>query len=241
MPLPSGSLLCIFSDVPSFNSPFRRLKHALQPRAHLPSQPAQPTLQSEEEELFWREMADVVPLDQQERKRVESAPPSFYRRRPLTDPEAEALAELSDLVSGKKGFDITDTDEHVEGAVVGLDPRLMKKLRQGGFARQAHLDLHGMSAETAQVEVETFLTDALRRGLRCVLIVHGRGRNSAGQVPVLKDRLKLWLSRGKLAKQVLAFTTARPYDGGAGAMYVLLRRTHQGKKPIIILEGTRTE
>jgi DNA-nicking Smr family endonuclease len=54
--------------------------------------------------------------------------------------------------------------------------------------------------------------------------VHGRGLNSKDQIPVLKDAVRLWLARGRIAKSVLAFATARPTDGGAGAVYVLLRR-----------------
>lgn len=235
----------------SFNSPFRKLKHALKSTGQPPRQVEKPALAKPslpcaepvrtQEELFWQEMADVVPLGKEDRTRVGGIPPAFLTRRPLIDPEAEALAELSDLASGKKGFDITDTDEYIEGAIVGLDPRLVRKLRQGNFPRQAHLDLHGMTTEVAQAEMERFLTSTARAGLRCILIVHGRGRNSVGQIPVLKDRLKLWLSRGRLAKLVLAFATARPHDGGPGALYVLLRRTRKGKEPILVLEGARQE
>src|SRR2546429_5977710 len=81
-----------------------------------------------------------------------------------------------------------------------------------------------MTAEAARAAVDRFLPDAVRAGLRCVLIVHGRGLNSKDQTPVLKERLKSWLARGRPARVVLAFTTARPCDGGAGALYVLLPR-----------------
>ncbi|MEW6300460.1 MAG: Smr/MutS family protein, partial [Thermodesulfobacteriota bacterium] len=127
----------------------------------------------------------------------------------------------------------------MEGRITGLDTTLVQKLRDGVFSRQAHLDLHGMTADVAQLEVERFLLLAVRNGLRCVVIVHGRGRNSPGQVPVLKDRLKLWLTRGKLARVILAFATARPHDGGPGALYVLLRRERGRKHPVEVLEGAK--
>jgi DNA-nicking Smr family endonuclease len=57
-----------------------------------------------------------------------------------------------------------------------------------------------------------------------VLIIHGRGHNSREGIPVLKERLQVWLTRGRIGRHVLAFATARPQDGGAGAVYVLLRR-----------------
>jgi DNA-nicking Smr family endonuclease len=57
-----------------------------------------------------------------------------------------------------------------------------------------------------------------------VLLVHGRGSHSKDQVPVLKEALRTWLATARFGRHVLAFATARPQDGGAGAVYVLLRR-----------------
>jgi DNA-nicking Smr family endonuclease len=71
-----------------------------------------------------------------------------------------------------------------------------------------------------------------------VLIVHGRGLNSKDNVPVLKERLKVWLAHGSIGKVVLAFTTARACDGGAGALYVLLRRA-RGGRPLQVTEGAK--
>jgi DNA-nicking Smr family endonuclease len=127
-------------------------------------------------------------------------------------------------VSGEGDFDIQHTDEFVEGAVVGADPELLPKLRGGDFSIQAHFDLHGMTATKAREEVERFILSSVIQGLRCVLIIHGRGLNSRDQMPVLKERMRSWLKRGRLKHLVLAFATAQPCDGGAGAMYVLLRK-----------------
>ena len=227
-----------------FNNPFRDLKKTVKlPEKSLvrekpPPPPAQPLVQEEnEEELFFRHMQDVTPLKHDGRVRITPPPPNLQLR--AQTEENEALAELYDLVAGRSGFDITDTDEYLEGTVNGLDIRLVRKLRAGEFSRQAALDLHGMTSEAAQVEVENFILGAVRMGLRCVLIVHGRGRNSPGQIPVLKDRLKQWLTRAKLGRLVLAFATARPHDGGPGAMYVLLRRDRGRKQPLIVLEGAK--
>lgn len=229
-----------------FHTPFHHLKKTLKlsetrPTPVKPVSPP-PAEKSEDapsgEELFWQEMQNVTPIKKDGKTRVSTPPPALARRA-QTD-EAEALAELYDLVAGRGGFDITDTDEYIEGCVSGLDTRLVRKLRQGDFSRQAALDLHGMTGDQAQSEVEQFLVKAVRAGLRCVLIIHGRGRNSPGQVPVLKDRLQQWLTRTKLAKMILAFTTARPHDGGPGALYVLLRRERDRKRlPVVVLEGAK--
>ncbi len=189
--------------------------------------------------LFLDAVSGVKPLGARERERVAQPAPALPNRA-VTHPDAEALAELCDLVAGTAPFDITDSDEYVEGAMVGLDPRLLRRLRSGEFAYQAHLDLHGMTTEEARTEVDAFLTRAYQAGKRCVLIIHGRGRNSKDQIPVLKSKLTAWLGRGQAARRILAFTSARACDGGVGAVYVLLRRHRQIKRPIRVIEGAKS-
>jgi DNA-nicking Smr family endonuclease len=163
----------------------------------------------------------------------------MHTPRVIVDPDAEAMAELSDLVTGVGPFDITNTTEYIEGAVVGLDPRVVRRLRKGEFVAQSHLDLHGLVTAEARVAVDQFLAHAFRQGYRCVLIVHGRGLNSVDHTPVLKKHVASWLSHGSHARVVLAFTSARPCDGGAGAVYVLLRRQRASKHPIRVTEGSK--
>lgn len=220
--------------------PFRSLaKVAGERQAPAPPLPAPPQPRPDtEEDLFHRAMADVRPLAVNEGGRVPRLRP-VPTGKAIVDPEAEALAELSDLVTGVGPFDITNTTEYLEGAVVGLDPRLLRRLRHGEFSYQSHLDLHGMTSPEARVAVDHFLTRAYERGYRCVLIIHGRGLNSKGQNPVLKKQLSSWLSRGAHSRLVLAFTSSRVCDGGVGALYVLLRRERRrGKRPMRVVEGS---
>lgn len=231
------------------NTPFRRLEHQLKslqsampeasvtPRA-VETQTAPSDTSESDADLFLREMEDVTRLEHD--PRVSNSPPGVPRRG-LRAGDNEAIAELNDLVAGRNDFDIMDTDEYVEGCVVGLDTRLVRKLRAGAFARQAAVDLHGMKADEAAREVEAFVSRAVGEGLRCVLVVHGRGRNSPGRAPVLKDRLTQWLTRGRLAKSILAFCTARGHDGGPGATYVLLRRKRGRRHPVCVFEGAKHE
>jgi DNA-nicking Smr family endonuclease len=185
-------------------------------------------------------MAGVRPLPEAARQRV-APPPPITTRRQVTDEDAEALAELSDLIGGTGAFDVANTVEFIEGAASGVDRTLVRRLRAGDFAYQSHLDLHGMTAEEARLAVDRFLHAAQRQGHRCVLIVHGRGLNSKDQVPVLKTRLAAWLARGSWARLVLAFTSARPCDGGAGALYVLLRRQRKTgpRAPVRVTHGAK--
>lgn len=148
-----------------------------------------------------------------------SLPPDRYWH-----PDLEAVDALRALVAGDAPFDLTDGDEFIEGCVQGLDPAVLRKLRRGDFAVQGHVDLHGLTRGEAKAAVDDFLRRARGAGKRCVLVVHGRGLHSKDQLPVLKDALRSWLASARFARHVLAFATARPADGGAGAVYVLLRR-----------------
>jgi DNA-nicking Smr family endonuclease len=237
---------------PLGHRPFRSLKKligkpgekAAAPRANreapAPAAPKPAEVPVEkDEDLFLREIGEVKRLDQRQRQRV-AAPPPAQPGRPVVSDDAEALAELADLVTGKAPFDLSDSDEYLEGSVKGLDPRIVRRLRRGEFAHQAHLDLHGMTAEEARPAVDRFLLEAYRAGRRCVLIIHGRGLNSRDQIPVLKNRLAGWLARGQWARLVLAFSSARLFDGGSGALYVLLRRERGSKKEIEVLNGAKS-
>ncbi len=191
------------------------------PKEKTPKEPCQ----TEGEDLYFLEaMSDVSPLSKTKNKIIHQPDPNLKPGHPAENDEQEALAHLSDLVSGNAEIDITFTDEYIEGAVSGFSRKLMRRLKKGQFPIQDHVDLHGLTKQEAEIRVRDFLLQSSRRGLRCVLIVHGRGLNSENHIPVLKERLPVWLNRGPVRKIVLAFSTARPYDGGAGAVYVLLRR-----------------
>lgn len=193
------------------------------PPREKPAPRVDPVTDADEDKLaFSRAMAGVTPLAERKIAKIKS---DQLNKKPRTDAEAAAVdAYLRDLIDGVLPFDIADTDEYIEGAVEGLDRRLLRRLRRGEFALQAHLDLHGHRRDEARDEVAKFIKKSWEKGHRCVLIVHGRGLNSKNQIPVLKEKLKAWLTRGAIGTKVLAFASARPYDGGTGAVYVLLRR-----------------
>ena len=181
--------------------------------------------QSEDELAFMKAFGDVERQKDDGRGLVTPAlPPGHARHIHIHDEEAETLAELASLIDGTGKFDISDSDEFIEGCAEGLDRRILRKLKSGDYALGAHLDLHGLTRDEAFDEVIKFINKSRVNDKRCVLIVHGRGLNSKDNIPVLKGLLKSWLERGRISKSVLAFCTALPHDGGAGAVYVLLRR-----------------
>jgi DNA-nicking Smr family endonuclease len=210
-----------------FNNPFQALKLPTRPepepsRAPRPSRSEVPASPDQDEAAqFLSAVGEVRPVERRV-TRVEPAKTSALP--PRTDEDAEVLARLSELVAGDAPFDLADSDEFIEGSLASLDPRVVRKLRAGEVAVQGHLDLHGLTRDEARSALERYVLASRQAGKRCVLVVHGRGLHSKDQIPVLKTSVQLWLTRGRIARSVLAFTTARPHDGGAGAVYVLLRR-----------------
>ena len=181
-----------------------------------------------ERALFLSEMAGVTPLPKDPRGQVGKPRP---QRRVSAYQNPDALDELRDFVEGRGAFSIQCTDEYMEGVAPGVDQRLAQRLHRGDFAVQAQCDLHGHTAEEAKIVIQRFVTQAHTAGQRCVRVIHGRGRNSRDNRPVLKEQVQLWLSHGRLSRLVLAFATAPATDGGAGAVYVLLRRASRQHKP----------
>jgi DNA-nicking Smr family endonuclease len=194
------------------------------------------TTAPEDEDALLREaMAGVRPIAPGGNARMPIDPPLNHT---IVSEDDEVIAQLSDLVSGHAPFDITETEEYVEGMRVGLDPRLITRLRRGEFAVQHHIDLHGMTQSAAKEALTAFILESVRKGLRAVLVVHGRGLGSPGGRPVLKHGAANWLSHGTIGGHVLAFASARPHDGGAGATYVLLRRDRR-RAPFEVLHGAK--
>ena len=190
--------------------------------------PPEPCPEPEGNDYFTEAMSGVTPLS--ENNRIIAKAPDMETRpaHPPNISDLETLAHLSDLVSGTAEMDITFSDEYIEGSVKGFDRKLMQRLKDGLFPVQDYVDLHGLKKQEAESVIRDFLLRSHRLGLRCVLVVHGRGLNSENHIPVLKKRLPIWLSRGPVKKIILAFSTAKPYDGGTGAIYILLKRARGG-------------
>jgi DNA-nicking Smr family endonuclease len=98
---------------------------------------------------------------------------------------------------------------------------MTKRLHEGNFSVQDCIDLHGMTRNEAEKELTRFFSEAVKKRLFCIKVIHGRGLRSP-QGPVLKEAFKGWL-HGSFRKWVLAYATAKDCDGGLGATYILLK------------------
>ncbi|MGD2168423.1 MAG: Smr/MutS family protein, partial [Gammaproteobacteria bacterium] len=103
----------------------------------------------------------------------------------------------------------------------GLPDRTVRNLRDGRYAVEAELDLHGMRRDTARGALKSFLAECGNCGIGCVRIVHGMGHRSGPAGPILKHAVQDWLTQWD---DVLGFASAGPRRGGNGAVVALLRR-----------------
>jgi len=150
------------------------------------------------------------------------------KRAPRTKPPAPMPAQsrldseqaLIEMANGTFDFEELEYGDEVQFQRPGVTRNVMRRLRRGQYAVQAELDLHGLAVAEAKSELADFVRSSALRGLGCVRVIHGKGHRSPGKTPVLKPKVSSWLSNWD---DVIAFTTARPVDGGTGALYVLLK------------------
>lgn len=179
----------------------------------------------DEAQSFAEAMRGVRPVNGRGRALVPPAPPAPVRHK------SAGRDYLAEFTEGKYEFALEYTEEFFEGRVMGLDPLVAAKLRAGQYSPEAHIDLHGLNSEQAYTALLAFIKSAYIHSRRHLVVVTGRGKNSPGGLSVLRQSMQEWLTREPLRRVVLAFCTAQPKDGGAGAIYVLLRkyRKNQGK------------
>jgi DNA-nicking Smr family endonuclease len=156
---------------------------------------AQRQLQNPDHHLFLRAIGAVEPLALRHRTRRVPGPAQLA----LPEPRQRLADEIQVLT--------------------GIGPDVLRRLRRGDWAIQAQLDLHGLRRDQAREQLAAFVRECHRLGRRCVRVVHGKGLGSPGKTPVLKSKVHSWLVQ---KAQVLAFVQAKPSEGGAGALVVLL-------------------
>jgi DNA-nicking Smr family endonuclease len=170
----------------------------------------------DEADLWRRAMAGVAPL-----------PRPDHQRHPHPNPPPLAGEGVRRIGGGRVGADMTEAAAMRPASApsaedfAGIDRRTAARVRRGRYPVEARLDLHGMTQAEAHRTLRGFLAGARAQGRRCVLVITGHGRLSGG---VLKAAAPRWLAEPEFRAHVLAIAPARPQHGGAGALYILLRR-----------------
>ncbi len=170
-----------------------------------------------ERHLFSRSVGPITPLRNPNVARLRRHLPPPLPIQHWLDEERVLLESISD------DFDVStllDTDDQLSFRRPGIGVEVTRRLRSGHWSIQRQLDLHGLRVDEAREALGDFIRHAHKTGLRCVRVVHGKGLGSPGKSPVLKGRVQRWLVQ---KNEVLAFVQARPMDGGAGALVVLLQ------------------
>ncbi len=172
---------------------------------------------SVEDSALFREMVgDAQPLKQD----------SFIadKPKPKAHPaktEADNSAVIEEMSTADFDSNILERGDELLYTSPGVQNNILKKLRRGHYKIEAELDLHGMTVDSAKIALTDFLNQCIARSQRCVRIIHGKGLGSINKQPVIKNKLNQWLQKMDIA---LAFCSARPADGGTGAIYLLLKR-----------------
>ena len=173
---------------------------------------------SEDEVALFREaVRGATPIRSAPRVLPRGKPPLPVPVQSLLDGHEAVAESLEGPLSQEQSIETGQEPSYLRA---GLGRDVLRKLRRGHWVVQDALDLHGLNREEARLSLAQFLGACLRRGLRCVRIVHGKGLRSPGKEPVLKGKVQLWLAR---REEVLAFCEAPANQGGSGAMLVLLR------------------
>ncbi len=147
---------------------------------------------------------------------LEKAKPKPIPKQTLIDNQEVLKASLSDDIGIEH---LLDSDEKLSYHSPDVGPDVPKFLYKGKWTIQGSLDLHGYTVEEARKIVVLFIEEQRKSGHRAVRIIHGKGYGSVGKIPVLKEKVPVWLVQHK---EVLAFVQAPENDGGSGALLVLL-------------------
>ena len=169
-----------------------------------------------EDSEFRRALRGVKPLSKKKRVELRRPAPAPTPRQTHLDEKA-ALAESLGPVSLD---DAIDSGEELAFLQNGCSREILRKLRRGNWVVEGELDLHGLNRRDALFQTNQFLKESLKRNLRCVRIVHGKGRGSPNREPVLKALLRRWLPQ---RAEILAFGQVPAAQGGSGAVLVLLK------------------
>jgi DNA-nicking Smr family endonuclease len=186
-------------------------------------------MNSDEDDLFQREMSDVTPLKREPRPgargRIRGRGTSLEERRRAA--VADGTVDRNTL--SEEGIQPLDPWYVLEFKRPGVQNGVFRKLKQGRYDMDARLDMHRMTAAVARRELFDFIEESHRLGLRCVMVVHGKGDRSVDRerASVLKGCTDRWLR--ELAV-VQAFHSAQPRHGGTGAVYVLLKKSEEKKR-----------
>lgn len=177
-------------------------------------------------EFFLQEMSDIKPIALEKKHQLKKDGPSES----ILKARRESAIQQATVDENHLTCDhvkILDSYYLLEFKRPGIQNGVFRKFKQGKYPQDARLDLHRMTVETARKEVYAFIKSATQYDVRSLIIVHGKGSHGTGDSALLKSYINKWLPE---MNEVQAFCSAQIQHGGAGAVYVLLRKSENKKQ-----------
>ncbi len=181
------------------------------------------SLSGEDDDLWRLVTSDVTSLPRKESEKAGDAPPP--KKGPAVKPENSTIAHRPlPPTPNLAAVHRPPPPELAAGVISGVDKRTAARLKRGQLPIEARIDLHGMFQDEAHQALAAFLKEAQTTGRRAVLVITGKGLRTGGGTGVLRAAVPRWLNEAPNRRRLLAFSQARPKDGGEGALYVLLKK-----------------
>jgi len=137
------------------------------------------------------------------------------------------------IASEKKNPPKTNYPKLSPGDMRGWDKNSARRMMRGKMRIDARLDLHGYHQREAYSVLLDFISSSVELKKRCVLVITGKGlhhkKENGLQTGVLRKMVPIWLNEEPNRGQILGFSEAKPFDGGSGALYVMLKRHREGE------------
>lgn len=178
-------------------------------------------MQDDDFSLFKNEIRGVKPIKHDQ---ADVGKPKADRKHLAKLRQAATVRTDSVTVDGLSDQFVIDVgpEDVLSWARDGVQEGQMRKLKLGQISFEGGLDLHGMSVEVARETLWEFLAEATKLEVRCVRLTHGKAVRLDGKRPMIKSHVNTWLRQHS---QVLGFASCLAKHGGAGAVYVMLKRT----------------
>ena len=174
----------------------------------------------DEQSLFAQQMQGVRRIHVDHADVGKAKPDRAVQRMQRKNAQQRLTTTTVDGLSDQFVIDV-GAEEMLYWARDGVQDSQLRKMKAGQLAFEGSLDLHGMSVEMARNTLREFLDEALRLEIRCVRVTHGKAARLDGKKPMIKSHVNTWLRQHD---KVLGFTSCVAKHGGAGALYVLLKR-----------------
>ena len=182
--------------------------------------PLEPTGRYDDDKILWEKVTQSV-----RRMNPQSAFQALKQREDLKiGPLKTSWTDRSQSVQTSQAKAKTMPADFRLGETSGIDRSSARRMQRGQVSIEDRLDLHGLSQEQALKEVKAFISSAVQKNFRHVLIITGKGRDGHG---ILREKVPLWLKDAPLCYHLNAISYAQPKDGGKGALYIRLKRQRE--------------